>query len=181
MMHGDVVPYVENESFQAVALPYTGKLFSLVVFLPRQVEGLAQLEGWLTPEFVSRWMNRMKTQPVEIYFPKFKLESSLELGGNLAEMGMPSALSPVSADFSGINGASNLYISSVFHKAWIDVGEQGSEAAAATAVAARMSSVRTKPAPRPPTFRADHPFVFFIRGNSSGRILFLGRVQDPTL
>ncbi len=119
----------------------------------------------------------MKQQKVEIFLPRFKLESGFELSGTLASMGMPDAFGP-KADFSGMDGTRLLYISGVFHKAWGAVNEEGTEAAAATVVAMRALAVM-KPPPPPPVFRADHPFIFFIRDTRSGSLLFLGRFADP--
>jgi serpin B len=93
----------------------------------------------------------------------------------LGEMGMTDAFSPDKADFSGINGKTDLFISAVIHKAYVDVNEEGTEAAAATAVVVGITSVQ----PQPPVFRADHPFLFLIRDNHSGSILFIGRVMNP--
>jgi len=120
----------------------------------------------------------MKQQRVEIFLPRFKVESGFDLNDSLARMGMPHAFGPKS-DFSGMDGTKFLYISGVFHKAWAEVNEEGTEAAAATVVSIAARAV-TKPPPPPPVFRADHPFVFFIRDTRSGSILFLGRLSDPS-
>ena len=110
-----------------------------------------------------------------VQIPKFKLSSWLGLGKKLSEMGMPTAFGPKS-DFSSMDGTRNLYIKAVVHQAVVEVNEQGTEAAAATAVV-----IDGRSAPRPtPIFRADHPFLFLIREKQTGSILFLGRVMDPT-
>jgi hypothetical protein len=111
---------------------------------------------------------------VAVYLPRFTLESSFELSGILADVGMPDAFEPGIADFSGIDGADDLSISGVFHKAWVQVNEAGTEAAAATV----FSTGRVGPPP-PIVFRADHPFIFFIRDTQSGSILFMGRLANP--
>ena len=103
-------------------------------------------------------------------------DQALELSEILKAMGMPTAFSPDAADFSAITEAENLYISSVIHKAFVDVNEEGTEAAAATAVAMGAASAAPEP---PKVFKADHPFVFIIRDTKSGAILFMGRVSDP--
>jgi serpin B len=146
----------------------------MVILLPRQVDGCSQLEDRLTPALLSDALKQMKQQEVEIFLPRFKLESSFELNTTLARMGMPNAFSP-NADFSGMDGNRNLFISHVFHKAWGEVNEEGTEAAAATAVV--MNAIFA--APPPPVFRADHPFIFFIRDTRSGSLLFVGRLADP--
>jgi len=177
MHHFDEVGYIEERGFQAVELPYSGGL-SMVVLLPREIEGCGQLEKRLTPAFLSRSLNQMKKQRVEIFLPRFKLESGFDLNGTLAGMGMPDAFGE-KADFSGIDGTRLLYISDVFHKAWGEVNEEGTEAAAATAVVMRSKGGMAPPPPPCPLFRADHPFIFFIRDTHSGSLLFLGRLTEP--
>lgn len=105
--------------------------------------------------------------------PVFKMSGKFMLGGTLASMGMTDAFGS-NADFSGMDGSKSLFISDVIHQAFIDVNEEGTEAAAATAVVMAKSIP-----PPPPTFRADHPFIFLIRDNHSGSILFLGRLVNP--
>jgi serpin B len=178
MHHFDEVKYMEETAFQAVELPYKGEGLSMVILLPRQVDGCGSLESRFTAELLSRSLSQMKQQKVEIFLPRFKLESSFNLSNTLAGMGMPDAFGN-KADFSGMDGTKLLYISGVFHKAWGEVNEEGTEAAAATAVAVAALAVM-KPPPPPPVFRADHPFLFLIRDTSSGSILFLGRLAEPT-
>jgi serpin B len=178
MHHFDNVRYMENGDIQAVELPYRGDELSMVVLLPRKVDGCGELESRLTPALLSLSLGQMKPQKVEIFLPRFKLESSFDLNDTLVRMGMPEAFGP-KADLSGMDGTRLLYISGVFHKAWGEVNEEGTEAAAATAVAVAARAVM-KPPPPPPVFRADHPFIFFIRDTRSGSLLFLGRFVDPT-
>jgi serpin B len=177
MYHVDEVRYVENDSFQAVELPYKGDALSTVVLLPRQVDGLEKLEGLLTPEFVAKCLRQMKKREVEIHLPRFKLESSFELSKKLAGMGMPDVFAP-SANLSGLDGTMNLFVRSVYHKAWGEVNEEGTEAATATGMDVVATGITPAP-PKRPAFRADHPFVFLIRERQSGAILFLGRLLDP--
>ncbi len=177
MHHFDNVRYAEESDFQAVELPYKGGELSMVVLLPRQIEGCGALESRLTPGLISRSLGRMKNQRVEIFLPRFKLESSFDLSATLARMGMSNAFGP-QADFSGMDGTRLLCISGVFHKAWGEVNEEGTEAAAATVVGVVTNAVM-EPPPPPPVFRADHPFIFFIRVTRSGTILFLGRFAEP--
>jgi serpin B len=110
--------------------------------------------------------------------PKFKMTQQFELQDTLGAMGMTLAFD-AHADFSGMTGNREFYISAAIHKAYIDVNEEGTEAAAATAVVMRSMMARMQQ-PAPPVFRADHPFIFLIRDNRSGGILFMGRVTDPT-
>jgi serpin B len=104
------------------------------------------------------------------------METEYRLPGTLSAMGMPTAFMEGAADFSGMDGTKNLYISDVIHKAFIDVNEEGTEAAAATAVVMRAKGVAPGSLP---VFRADHPFVFLIQDRDTGTILFVGRVADP--
>jgi len=177
MHHFDTVKYLENSDFQAVELPYRGYDLSMIVLLPRQVDGCGPLESRLTPALLSGLAARLAPQRVEIFLPRFKLESGFDLVDTLAKMGMPDAFGP-KADFSGMDGTRLLLISGVFHKAWAEVNEAGTEAAAATGIAVSAAVMR-RPAPVP-VFRADHPFLFLIRDTRSGSILFLGRLADPS-
>lgn len=177
MHHVDTVRYMENGEFQAVELPYHGGELSMVVLLPRRIDGCGEMEAGLTPALISGSLGQMKQQRVEIFLPRFKLEYGIDLKNALANLGMADAFGPRS-DFSGMDGSKWLYISGVYHKAWGEVNEEGTEAAAATAVAVAARAV-SKPPPPPPIFRADHPFVFFIRDTRSGCMLFLGRLAEP--
>jgi serine protease inhibitor len=177
MHHTDEVRYMANHDFQAVELPYSGGELSMVILLPHRLDGCGSLEKRLTPDLLSRALGQMKQQEVEIFLPKFKLESGFDLNDTLATMGMTDAFGS-KADFSGMDGTRLLCISGVFHKAWGEVNEEGTEAAAATAVAVGELSIK-EPPPPPPVFRADHPFIFLIRDTKTGSILFLGRLADP--
>jgi serpin B len=179
MHHFDTVKYMENRDFQAVELPYRGSDLSMIVLLPRQVEGCGQLESRLTPALLSGLAAQLEPQRVEIFLPRFTLESGFDLSNTLGKMGMPDAFGP-KADFSGMDGTRFLFISGVFHKAWGEVKEEGTEAAAATAAAVVTFSAAIRPPAPAPVFRADHPFLFLIHESRSGSILFLGRLADPT-
>jgi serpin B len=144
--------------------------------LPRQVEGCGKLENQLSPALLSRSLGQMGQRNVEIFLPRFKLELAVKLNSTLAQMGMPSAFGP-QADFSGMDSTKSRYLSGVFHKAWGEVNEEGTEAAAATAVVLNHA-LAVKPL-APSVFRADHPFIFLIRDTRSGSLLFLGRLADP--
>lgn len=171
--------YTEGDGFQALELPYAGKELSMVVVLPRQVDGLATLERSFTADKLSAVLTKLRQQKVVVYLPKFKLTERYELSETLSEMGMPLAFSG-GADFSGMTGKRDFSISLVFHKAYVDVDEKGTEATAATAVAMGPTGARPQ-RPEPPVFRADHPFIFLVRDNGSGSILFMGRVMNPIL
>jgi serpin B len=171
--------YFDGKTFQVLEIPYKSNELSMVIFLPNDLGGLPALEQSLTASNTQQWLRQLGPVPkVIVTLPKFKTTQEFELGGTLAAMGMPQAFQP-SADFSGMTGKKDLFISAVIHKAYIDVNEEGTEAAAATAVTMRTMAVRApNPAP-PPVFRADHPFVFLIRDNRSNSILFMGRTADP--
>ncbi len=177
MHHFDNVRYMENTNFQAVELAYRSNGLSMVILLPRQIDACSNLENQLAPALLSRSLSQMKQQRVEIFLPRFKLESGFDLNDTLSRMGMTDTFGP-KANFSGIDGTKLLYISGIFHKAWGEVNEEGTEAAAATAVTVTASAIM-KPPPPPPVFRADHPFIFLIRDTRLGTLLFLGRLANP--
>ncbi len=156
---------------QLLELPYEGGDLSMVVLLPREVDGLNELEASLTAERIDRWLETMREREVMVFLPRFELTAEFELAEVLAAMGMTDAFGSA-ADFSGIDGTRTLFISNVVHKAFVSVDEQGTEAAAATGVVMKRTAM-------PPTFRADHPFVFVIRHNQTGSLLFVGRVVNP--
>jgi len=171
--------YGETTDLQYIELPYfqkTGKPLSMVVLLPKGND-LRPAEDALSESNLSVLKANAHYRQAEVQFPKFRVESGYEMTKPLSAMGMRTAFIPGSADFSGMDGTHELFISNVFHKAYIDVNEEGTEAAAATAVVLQL---RAAPAgDNIPVFRADHPFIFLIRDNESGAILFLGRVSDP--
>ncbi len=164
-------------SFSAIELPYEGDDLSMIIFLPKSIDGLAGLEAQLTSVNVEKWLNELgsvRKREVSISIPKFKTTSEFELSDILGAMGMQDAFSERLADFSGMTGKKDLFISKVIHKAFVDVNEEGTEAAAATAVVVTLKAIS-----RPLTFQADHPFIFLIRANKTGSILFIGRIVDP--
>jgi serpin B len=167
--------YLDGGTFQALELPYVDKDLATVVLLPKKADGVADFEKTLTVHNLNEWLGKLQEHEVVVALPRFKMTSEFSLGDTLAAMGMPLAFSPA-ADFSGMDGMKYLFVSAVVHKAFVDVNEEGTEAAAATAVVAVGAS---SGAPMTPVFRADHPFVFLIRDRRSGSILFLGRVTDP--
>ena len=167
--------YLETENFQGLELPYVDDELSMIIMLPKEIDGLDEFEKTLTVENLSKWLKKLYKREVVVSVPKFKMTSQFGLASVLKSMGMTDAFSS-DANFSGINGKRDLFISAVIHKAYVDVSEEGTEAAAATAVTMRLTSVMPS---RIPVFRADHPFLFLIRDNDSGSILFIGRVMNP--
>lgn len=175
MMHqtGDF-GYMETETFQALELQYEGDGLSMVVLLPKEKDGLTELEQSLSAKALAEWLGGLKKQEVVVTLPRFRVTAEFTLNEILKAMGMADAFSPAVADFLGMTGKRELAISSVVHKAFVDVNEEGTEAAAATAVVMYFGDVAM-----PPVFRADHPFLFIIRDNESGSILGLGRLVNP--
>ncbi len=169
------VGFYQSDAFQAVELPYRGTNATMVVLLPTNPDGLAQLEASLTPQELAQVLTNLAVQPVEVFLPKFSLQMTANLIPDLQSMGITDAFTPGRADFSGMDGAEDLSIDVVVHKAFVDVDEAGTVAAAATGVGVGVAAVP----PPPPVFRADHPFIFMIRDTLSGSMLFLGRVTDP--
>ena len=167
--------YMETDTFQALELPYVNEELSMVILLPKQFDALDEFEKTLTPDNLSQWLPKIHKREVVVFVPKFKMTSQFSLAFVLKSMGMQDAFSS-NADFSGINGKRDLFISAVIHKAYVEVNEEGTEAAAATGVVMRLTSIGPAPIP---VFRADHPFMFLIRDNHSGSILFIGRVANP--
>ena len=180
MVQQDSFRYLDSSDFQAVELPYADKDLAMVILLPKKVDGLAGLEKQLTADNLEKWLAKLQSTRVAITLPRFKTESRFSLKAELPEMGMPRAFilgrGDADADFSGISGRRNLCIDDVIHQTMIEVNEAGTEAAGATAVIMGTDTGRPKPAE---IFRADHPFVYLIRDNRSGSILFLGRLVEP--
>ena len=165
--------YGERDGLQAIELPYTGDGVSMLVLLPAAQDGLTALESSITSEHMETWISGLAETEVDLFLPKFELSSAFRLDDALRNLGMEDAFSH-QADFSGMNGLQDLFISAALHKAFISVNEEGTEAAAASAVVMTLKSV-----PFPAVvFRADHPFLFLIREKTTGSILFLGRFTD---
>ena len=162
---------------QILALPYQGDTLEFVAILPQAPGGLSDLEKNLSATKLTAWLGQLSVRStVEVYLPKFKLNSRHELTAPLQKLGMTDAFTD-RADFSGMDGAHDLSIGRVVHQAFVEVNEEGTEAAAATGGALAALAVRAGPVP---VFRADHPFLFMIRDTASGGILFLGRFATPT-
>ena len=165
--------YTDGADYQAVELPYGGGELSMVIFLPQDGH-FETFEEALDAEQVNAIVNTLEQRQVALTMPKFEFESAFKLKPTLAAMGMPVAFSE-SADFSGMTGVRDLYISEVVHKAFVSVDEAGTEAAAATAVIMKITALP----PAPVEITVDRSFIFLIRDIETGTILFLGRVVDP--
>jgi len=174
-LHAD---YGETDDWQILKLPYEGRAVSMLLFLPKN-GNLSAAELTLEPKTLSQLSAVVSSVTVDVTMPKFKAEASYQLSEDLIRMGMPTPFSPDNADFSGITLGEKLFVGLVVHKAFIDVDENGTEAAAATAVMMMDGGAMPKPQEHK-VFKVDHPFVFFIVDNETGCILFMGRIADPT-
>jgi len=166
--------YMKGDGFQAVELPYEGEELAMVILLPDKGR-FEEFEDSLDAKRVEEILSNLTYQEVTLKMPRFRVESAFNLARTLAAMGMPSAFQPDQADFSGMDGARDLYIGAVLHKAFVSVDEAGTEAAAATAVVIKVTAL---PAPSV-ELTVDHPFIFLIRDQPTGTILFVGRVVNP--
>ncbi len=188
MMHQTLNAVVGNYNGAAsvLAIPYQNSEASMYIFLPPE-GGMAALEGVMSGDNLNSWLasnaatmtSTSSWNPqVALALPKFTFSTSYNLSGTLSQMGMPLAFTPKAADFSGIDGMRDLFISFVIHKAYVDVDETGTVAVAATGVGISTTMiVAYQPPPIP--FIVDHPFIFMIIENATNTILFMGRVNDP--
>ncbi|MGA3041696.1 MAG: serpin family protein [Bryobacteraceae bacterium] len=167
--------YSETPAAQILEMRYQGTPLAFDILLPKTNDGLAELEGALKPEALSASFGALRSAKVETAIPKFRAESSFSLKQMLSRMGMADSFS-VAADFSGIDGRRDLLVGDAVHKAFVEVSEEGTEAAAATGITVRPLAMRRQ---EQIVFRADHPFAFFIRDTTSGAILFEGRLVQP--
>jgi serpin B len=178
MMHQTAnFAYGEVDGVQLLQMPYRGGEMAMLVALPRDAAGLNAMQGSLDASRLNTWVASLHEEEVEVSFPRARIAPAdpLALSDQLQAMGMRQAFTD-QADFSGMQeGVQTLYVSQVFHKAFVEIDEEGTEAAAATAVVINEESARLTQ-----SFNADHPFLFFLRDTRSGAILFMGRLVDPT-
>ncbi|MFN8258791.1 MAG: serpin family protein [Bacteroidales bacterium] len=171
------VPYVKDDVFEVVSVPYSNNEATMLIFLPKEKGNFTEAIKKLDFERYNSLNNKFAQETVNLKIPKFTMTAEFELSKTLTEMGMPLAFTDL-ADFSGMTPEKNLKIDKVIHKAFIDVSEKGTEAAAATAVVVVTKSV-SPDARKVIYFKADHPFIFLIKENSTGQILFLGVMNNP--
>jgi len=164
--------YAEGDGYQAIELPYRDSNMAMLFVLPENGR-FEEIEAAFSTESVAAITDSLAPQLVHLFVPKFTFESEFNLSQTLIEMGMPAAFG--NADFSGMTGNRDLFISDVLHKAFVAVDEEGTEAAAATAVIMKLGASPEESI----LMKLDHPFLFLIRDNSSGAILFVGRVLNP--
>lgn len=180
MLRNDKHRYGRVDDTQILELPYTGDNLSMLIALPLQVDGIYELERSLNLDKLSAWRRAVSTKKVDVHLPRFKIDpaTSMDLVTPLSNLGMEDAFT-LDANFTGMAPESSepLHISSVNHKTFIRTDEDGTEAAAATATSMTRSMDMSD---IPVRFRADHPFMFFVQDDSSGAVLFMGRVADPS-
>ncbi|XP_023217365.1 leukocyte elastase inhibitor A-like [Centruroides sculpturatus] len=170
--------YLEDEELQAqvLQLPYEKDALSMIIILPSEIDGLKEIENKLSSNKFNSLCNEVKSdvRKLHVLLPKFKLESAINLKAVLSKMGITDLFDPTKADLSGINNNRDLYVDEVIHKAFIDVNEEGTEAAAATAVLVQNCCLEIIP-----EFKADHPFLYFVVDHRYNNILFIGSLKLP--
>ncbi|NXL60713.1 SPB10 protein, partial [Chordeiles acutipennis] len=168
--------YIESVQTDVLELPYVNNDLSMFILLPSDITGLQKLERELTFENLSEWTSPQLTEKVkmEVYLPRFTLEETYDLKSTLSKMGIQDAFTEGQADFTGMSENGDLFLSQVFHKCYLEVNEEGTEAAAASSATVASRSLGAAV-----IFVADHPFLFFIRHNKTKSILFLGRFSSP--
>ena len=167
--------YEQEDGLMAIEIPYSKGKMSMLVILPKDNNGFDVLKKEISLDLYNKINSGLVSKKVKLWLPRFKTTSDFELSDVLKQMGMMEAFSD-KADFSGMTGNKDLKISKVIHKAFVEVNEAGTEAAAATAVVMRVKSMPVKQ----PEFKADHPFLFIIKENTNNSILFAGNIYDPT-
>lgn len=168
--------YTETKDLQILELDYKGRDVSMVIILPKE-NNIKLAEEQLTAVNLIDWKNSLTETKIDVLqIPKFKLETEYTLNNILSDIGMTDAFIPGIANFSGMDGTNDLFISSVLHKAFIETNEEGTEAAAATAVVVGTTAIL-----EPHIFIADHPFIFLIQQKETGAVLFMGKVINPSL
>jgi len=170
------LPFYSEEGLKIIELAYKGDDISMLIVLPDTAGGLGMIEEKLDEATLSRWVSGLRSRSVQVFLPRFTITwGASDIVPHLRSLGMHDAFEPGAADFSGIDGTRDLLISGVFHKAFVDVYEEGTEAAAATGVVMRMTAMPLEPE----LFRADRPFLLCIREKATGAILFMGRLTEP--
>ncbi|XP_074843614.1 serpin E3 [Carettochelys insculpta] len=162
------------EQLSVVELPYLGERVSMFVVLPNDRRtSLSLLESHLSSNVITLWANSLKRMKMDVFLPRFRIQSRFDLKVVLPALGITDMFDPTKADFKGISDQGSLYISEAIHKAKIEVTEKGTKASGATAMVLLKRS-------RSPIFKADRPFLFFLRHTNTGSVLFIGRVTNPS-
>ncbi len=174
--------YASSPTEQVLRMPYEGDRLSMLVVLPAERDGTGTLEGSIAPDMVDRWTADLRPAEVAVEMPKFEMKTNYNLAPPLMELGAVDVFDGAAADLSGMVDLSgslqNLYVGGALHDAYVQVNEEGTEAAAVTTIIVGITSESYEPPPVP--FVADHPFLFLILDDRSGTILFMGRVSDPS-
>jgi serpin B len=173
--HFSGVPYASGDGWQAIELPYVGDTAAMDLIVP-EAGHFQDFETSLDASELDTIIKSMQPVTIQLAMPKFSFRSTFDMGGQLAGLGVSDAFDTNSADFSGMTGKRDLYITKVVHQAYIAVDEKGTEAAAATGVVMGLTAIMIPDK----QLTIDHPFLFVIRDVQSGQILFVGRVMDPT-
>jgi serpin B len=166
--------YTETDDLQILELQYFGNDLSMIIVLPKE-NSISTAESKINAENLSAWRNNLIQGDIIVQIPKFKFEKKYSLNNIMRQMGIIDAFEPDIADFSGMDGTKWLFISEAIHQSFIEVNEEGTEAAAATAIIMEATSI-----PEYKEFIADHPFLFLIQHKETGAILFMGKVMNPT-
>ena len=174
MQRNVTIKYMENNDIQMIELPYEGKALSMFVILPKK--DIKSIIPRLSTKIFESWRHDLMLEKVDVYLPKFKIECGYMLVEPLIKMGIKDAFNETKADFSKITGGKDLYISTVIHKTFCDVNEEGTEAAAVTAIVMNTKSMGSFDRK---IFKADHPFIYAIVDNKTGVMLFLGKMVEP--
>jgi serpin B len=170
-------PFFSNDDFMAVDLPYGDGAYRITFFIPEEHLDINALIVQFEPQNLNTWLSQFSNDSVNVFIPRFKLEYGRELKDDLTALGMGIAFDPYDADFTNmyqVGHGFNVFISKVKHKTFVEINEEGTEAAAVTDVEMGYTSI-----PENRTFRADRPFVLMIRESQSGTILFIGKIVDP--
>ncbi|XP_031214143.1 leukocyte elastase inhibitor [Mastomys coucha] len=172
--------YISDLKCKVLEMPYQGEELSMVILLPEDIEdesmGLKKIEEQITLEKLREWTKPENLENIDVHvkLPRFKIEESYTLNSHLGRLGLKDLFSSSKADLSGMSGSRDLFISKIVHKSFVEVNEEGTEAAAATAGIATFCMLMPEE-----EFTVDHPFLFFIRHNPTSNVLFLGRVYSP--
>jgi serpin B len=174
MYQPEPMPYAEATGYKAVELPYDGEELSMVVIVPQTDFEVFEQEFASDSSVLAGILDSLGSETATLTMPRFTIDgATISLKEVLSELGMTDAFSAGAADFSGIDGTQNLFITDVLHQAFVSVNEYGTEAAAATAVIVGLTGV-------PMHVDVNKPFIFLIRDRETGAILFIGRVVDPS-
>ena len=167
-----------KNSCAVLELPFINGQFSMIVVLPHSDDGLDAMEKLVSADMLESWISNLDSRDVNLWLPKFRLEEQFSLTETLSSLGICDAFKPGAANFERMTGDRLMYISAVEHKAFIDVNEDGCEAAAGTSFKLVALGLGDFPPTGPVKIRVDHPFLFLIRDRDSSVILLMGRVTD---